>query len=124
MRKLNKWTKKTALQMPVLEAQLSRIGKGKIFGTFDILSGFDFLRTHEESQKYFTLVTNEGSYTMIGAPMGWTNTPQLFQSRILEEILKPAGIYSKEDNGCLQWVDDTLLYADSFTSYINVLEKF
>ena len=60
---------------------------------------------------------------MLGAPMGWVNTPQIYQARILEEILKPAGIYSTTGAGCLQWMDDSLIYADTFDQYLSVLER-
>lgn len=45
--------------MPILEEQeqLDRLGNLGFFVTFDKLSGFDFLRTHKESQQYFILVT-------------------------------------------------------------------
>ena len=92
MRELNKWTKKTALQMPNLEEQLSRLGNARYFVSFDVFSGFDYLSTSERSQKYFNIVTLEACVTMLGAPMGWTNTPQIYQNRIVEEILKPAEI--------------------------------
>ena len=36
---------------------------------------------------------------MIGAPIGWLGNPQLFQSRILEEALKPGEIYARENDG-------------------------
>ena len=41
MCELNKWSKKTALLMPNLEEQLSRLGDSKHFGSFDLYSGFD-----------------------------------------------------------------------------------
>ena len=56
--------------------------------------------------------------------MGWVNTPQLFQSRILEEILKPAKIYGRERNGCLQWIDDSLIYSQTFNDYLEILDRF
>ena len=78
--------------MPSLEEQLSRLGNACYFGSFDVFSGFDYLPTSERSQKYFNIVTLEACVTMLGAPMGWTNPPQIYQNRIVEEILKPAEI--------------------------------
>ena len=124
LRALNEWAVKTSLQMPILEAQIGRVGNAKHFASFDILSGFDYLPVHEDSQKYFTLVTQEGSYTMIGSPMGFCNTPQVFQARILEEVLKPTKLYSKEHTGIIQWVDDSLLYADTFDQFLDALDKY
>ena len=124
MWELNKWTKKTALQMPNLEEQLSRLGNARYFGSFDVFSGFDYLPTSERSQKYFNIVTLEACVTMLGPPMGWTNTPQIYQNRIVEEILKPAETYSRPHAGCLQWVDDSLLYSDDFDGYVRTLDRF
>ena len=126
MRALNKITKRTALIMPNLEDQLNRVHGSKHFGTFDVLSGFDFLPTEEGSQKYFNLITPDGAYTMCGAPMGWLNTPAIFHERIVTEILQPAGLYEKEGQGvgALQWLDDTLLYARTFEEYLDGLKRF
>ena len=124
MRNLNKISVKTAMQMPLLEDQLKDVSGAKIFGSFDVLSGFDFLPTHENSQKYFTLVSSDAAYTMCGAPMGWLNTPALFQDRIVRNVLRPNNLYRKERNGAIQWLDDTLLYAEDFESYCKNLRKF
>ena len=110
--------------MPILEEQLARLGDAKYFGSFDMFSGFDYLPTSEKSQDYFNLVTLESCVTMLSPPMGCRNTPQIYQNRILEEILKPAGIYSQPGAGCLQWIDDTPLYANDFDGYFDVLDRF
>ena len=59
---------------------------------------------------------------MLGPPMVWCNTPQIYQNRILEEILKPAGVNNTAGDGCLQWIDDSPLYANNFGGYLSVLE--
>ena len=110
--------------MPVLESQIARVGKAEHFGSFDVLSGFDYLPVHPDSRKSFTLVTQEGSFTMIGSPMELVNTPQVFQNRILKEVLKPTKLYSKESCGIIQWIDDSLLYATTFDEYLLALEQY
>ena len=57
LRELNKWTKPTALKMPILEEQVSRLGDSKFFGSFNVYSGFDYLPTLKNSQEYFNTVT-------------------------------------------------------------------
>jgi len=115
LRRLNKWTVKSPLAMPNLEEQVSRCTEGKYFGSFDVLSGFDYLRTAKESQKYFTIITMEKSYTMVGAPMGWCNTPMLFQNRIKNEIIDQSDISNETKGlGVILWIDDILLHATSF----------
>ena len=124
LRRLNKWTVKSPLAMPNLEEQVARCTKGKYFGSFDVLSGFDYLRTAKESQKYFTIVTMEKSYTMVGAPMGWCNTPMLFQNRIKNEVIDQSGISAEvEGLGVILWIDDILLYCTTFEQYLENLDK-
>ena len=90
MKPLNLITQKAALKLPHLDQQLGFVGQAKIFTAFDILSGFNFLETVEKSRKFFTIITSQGAHTMCGVPMGWLNTPAMFQNRIMTEILQPA----------------------------------
>ena len=124
MRPLNDITVRTALQLPHLEQQMGFVGRAGIFTAFDVLSGFDFLETQEESRRYFNIITPHGAFTMCGAPMGWVNTPAMFQERLMTEILQPAGLYAKMDVGVCQWIDDTLMYADNPENYLKALEAF
>ena len=124
MRLLNKHTRRTSLLMPNLEQQVSFPKGSSIFGTFDILSGFYYLPVQEESRKYFTLVTHFGAFELCGSPQGWVNTPQLFQNRMLTEILEPIELFGTSKTGICQWIDDTLLYSTDMNSYLEALEKF
>ncbi|NIW12711.1 MAG: DDE-type integrase/transposase/recombinase [Candidatus Thorarchaeota archaeon] len=124
MRKLNENTRRSSLLMPNLEQQLSFTKGAKLFGSFDILSGFDYLPVAEASRKYFVLVTWFGAYEFCGSPQGWVNTPQLFQNRMITEILNPIGLFGTEGTGIIQWIDDSLLYSKTFDGYCNGMEKF
>ena len=124
MRRLNENTRKTSLMMPNLEQQLNFPVDCNFFGSFDILSGFDYLPVEEDSRKYFVIVTCFGSFEFCGSPQGWVNTPQFFQNRMLSEILQPAELFAVSDGGILQWIDDSLLYASSFSKYCQTLDKF
>ena len=124
MRKLNQHTRRTSLMMPNLEQQISYPKGASFYGSFDILSGFDYLPVAEESRKYFVLVTCFGAFEFCGSPQGWVNTPQLFQNRMLTEILQPIGLFAKDDTGVIQWIDDSLLYSRTFDDYLIALDKF
>eukprot|EP00924_Labyrinthula_sp_SR-Ha-C_P001742 snap_masked-scaffold_64-processed-gene-0.37-mRNA-1 protein AED:0.39 eAED:0.40 QI:0/0/0/1/1/1/2/0/1625 len=124
MKLLNSHTRKTPLIMPNLEQQVSFTKGATVFGSFDILSGFDYLPVAENSRKYFTIVTYFGCYEMCGSPQGWVNTPQLFQNRMLTDILRPLDLFAKTSNGVIQWIDDTLLFSESFEKYILLLDAF
>ena len=124
MRLLNKYTKPTACELPHLEQQLLSIGTARFFTTMDLLHGFDFLPVHPNSTKYFVMTTPFGAYRMHGSPMGWCNTPALFQARIQQEILLPLNLFCSEGTGICQWIDDSLLYAKDFGSGLFALEQF
>ena len=124
MRPLNEISEKSALKLPNLEQQLGFLGKAGIFAAFDVLSGFDFLPTAESSRQYFNIITAHGAHQMCGAPMGWLNTPMIFQERIMNEILRPAGLYGNIDTGACQWIDDSLIYSTSPAAFIDAITKF
>ena len=95
--------------MPNLERQINqRLVGSRVFGTFDVKSGYDYLPVDEASKKYFNLLMPWGSaYQLQGAPQGWINSPMFFQQRIVEQIIQPTGLYNENKNGIIQWVDDT-----------------
>ena len=60
---------------------------------------------------------------MHGLPMGWCNTPALFQARIQQEALLPLDLFCSEGTGACQWIDDTLLYSDDVDDAFVALER-
>ena len=128
LRLLNKYSRKTPLDIPHLENALNHVQNAKWFATLDALSGYDFLRVAKGFEKFFTITTPFGRYEMQGAPMGWCNTAQYFSYRIIQQIHMPTGLYHKPNNGVIQWIDDTLLYATSFKellkNMIAVIDQF
>ena len=118
---LNKVCERTPLQMPLLEQMLGFFGKSRIYSTWDLLSGFNLLRTNSD---LFVIITPFGAFRMNSAPMGWLNTPAIFQDRVVTEILIPSGLYLKYDNGVALWIDDTFLYSDKPQNFLSTTEKF
>eukprot|EP00924_Labyrinthula_sp_SR-Ha-C_P014048 augustus_masked-scaffold_56-processed-gene-0.3-mRNA-1 protein AED:1.00 eAED:1.00 QI:0/-1/0/0/-1/1/1/0/411 len=125
LRKVNKNCLPTGLGLPDLEAQLGWLkGNECWFGSFDGLSGFDYLKMEETSYKYFGMVTPLGTYCMRMAPQGFRNTPQVYQERLVNEVLTNSEGDSIFGAGALQWLDDTLLYHNSFAGYLQLLGTF
>jgi len=124
LRLLNKYTQATPLDLPNLENQLQHLQNASYSSSFDVISGFDFLPVEDTSQEIFTIVTPFGAYKMKGAPMGWINTPMLFQTRIVQEVLHPTHLFCRASNGIAQWIDDTLIYGTSFDNLINMTDSF
>eukprot|EP00924_Labyrinthula_sp_SR-Ha-C_P001902 augustus_masked-scaffold_30-processed-gene-2.69-mRNA-1 protein AED:0.48 eAED:0.48 QI:0/-1/0/1/-1/1/1/0/1817 len=127
MVRLNDITIRTSLDLPNLERQMTYLRGTKYYLTLDILSGFDFLATKPEHRKYFTLITRRGAWQLNGAPMGWANTPALFCDRIVNDIIddENAGtrFFCRPKTGALAWLDDLLLYSDTFEGLMNVLKE-
>jgi Reverse transcriptase (RNA-dependent DNA polymerase) len=99
MRPLNEITKKTALQLPLLEQQLHRCSGARYFGTFDVKSGYDFVPVDEKAKKYFHLTTPWGEvYQICGVPQGWVNSPMLFHQTLVQVILQVTGYYNMDKN--------------------------
>ena len=49
-------------------------------------------------------------------------TPQIFQNRMVVEVI--GDLFNKPPTGVLQWIDDTLLYSETFEDYLTGLDKF
>eukprot|EP00924_Labyrinthula_sp_SR-Ha-C_P000157 snap_masked-scaffold_39-processed-gene-2.51-mRNA-1 protein AED:1.00 eAED:1.00 QI:0/-1/0/0/-1/1/1/0/325 len=125
MIKLNKITASTSLLLPNLERQFLGVNNSHFFIALDILNGFDFLPTLERYQEIFTLVSRRAAWNMLGAPMGWRNTPALFCERIVTDIIngEDEKFFAKPNNGCIAWLDDLLLYVESFKSLLHIHES-
>eukprot|EP00924_Labyrinthula_sp_SR-Ha-C_P001158 maker-scaffold_7-snap-gene-15.39-mRNA-1 protein AED:0.23 eAED:0.25 QI:0/0/0/1/0/0/2/0/269 len=112
MKPLNKVTIKTPLTMPNLEQQVFVPMSSSYYGAFDVLSSFDYMSVHEDSMQYFTIITPIGAYEMVGSPMGWINTPMLFQERMQTEILGSKFMKEKE-----------VIYSLTFENYLRNLAE-
>eukprot|EP00924_Labyrinthula_sp_SR-Ha-C_P002898 snap_masked-scaffold_13-processed-gene-10.41-mRNA-1 protein AED:0.15 eAED:0.15 QI:0/-1/0/1/-1/1/1/0/1159 len=118
MKKLNDYTIRSPLDLPNLERQMRHLKGTRYYILLDILSGFDFLPTQENSQEIFTLVTRKRAFTMLGAPMGWCNTPQLFTERVVTEVIREH--FNRDLTGACCWLDDIILYSNSVNSLLSM----
>ena len=124
MRPLNRKVERTALPFPNLEAQLGAVRRSRWYAQFDVLSGFDMLQTDSDSQHLFGISTVFGVYKLKGAPQGFINTPATYSDRMIREILGPGDLFMREGAGVIQWLDDSLLYANDFESFLETFEQF
>eukprot|EP00924_Labyrinthula_sp_SR-Ha-C_P007852 augustus_masked-scaffold_28-processed-gene-4.105-mRNA-1 protein AED:1.00 eAED:1.00 QI:0/0/0/0/1/1/2/0/232 len=63
---------------------------------------------------------------MKGAPVGWFNTPALFFERVISEIINADGVddlFGAQSNGVIAWLDDLLVYSQSFEQLLIIFEK-
>eukprot|EP00924_Labyrinthula_sp_SR-Ha-C_P014664 maker-scaffold_74-snap-gene-0.21-mRNA-1 protein AED:0.29 eAED:0.30 QI:0/0/0/1/1/1/2/0/505 len=124
MIRLNNITVPTSLNLANLERQLLSIKNPSFYATLDVLSGFDFLPTNPDHRDIFTLVTRRSAYIMLGAPMGWKNTPALFFDRVVNEIIDwgEPKYFTAENNGVIAWLDDLLVYATTFSDLCRIIK--
>lgn len=81
LRSLNDKVVKSSIPLPNLENMLTQLNpRAKVFGTFDVLSGFDNMRCDPEAAKYFILTTPFGNYQMNCIPQGFVNSAQTFHT--------------------------------------------
>eukprot|EP00924_Labyrinthula_sp_SR-Ha-C_P000051 augustus_masked-scaffold_60-processed-gene-0.69-mRNA-1 protein AED:1.00 eAED:1.00 QI:0/0/0/0/1/1/4/0/614 len=126
MIRLSKITVPTSLNLPNLERQFLSITNNSFYLTLNILSGFDFLPTAEKDRDIFTLVTRRSAWRMKGAPIGWSNTLTLFFERVITEIINADGVedlFGAQSNGVIAWLDDLLVYSQSFEQLLIIFEK-
>ena len=128
LRLLNKLTIRSSLVLPEIGMQLKCIPSNDVhFAKLDMHSGFDLLRTHEAHQKYFSLTTIFGNIKMCGAPMGFINTPVTYH-RMIRYVLgwrkginpEDYRVFLASQAGALLWIDDILLYADTWKGFMRV----
>ena len=61
---------------------------------------------------------------MVAAPQGYTNTPTIYQDRICREVLGGTAEDSMYGRSVLQWIDDSLLFAKDWDSFLKILDEF
>jgi len=87
MRPINQITRISTLQLPHLQEQMTHLNGARFFGCADIQKAFNYMPVTESARKYLVIITSDGAYEMLGSPMGYTNTPVIFQNRIVTEVL-------------------------------------
>eukprot|EP00924_Labyrinthula_sp_SR-Ha-C_P016583 snap_masked-scaffold_6-processed-gene-8.13-mRNA-1 protein AED:0.44 eAED:0.50 QI:0/0/0/1/1/1/2/0/100 len=75
----------------------------------------------EEAKKYFNIVSEHGTFQLQFAHMGYHSTPVFFHQRMVDEVVGER-LVNRPRNGVIQWIDDSLLYADDFGEYLKLLE--
>eukprot|EP00924_Labyrinthula_sp_SR-Ha-C_P010971 maker-scaffold_33-snap-gene-1.52-mRNA-1 protein AED:0.18 eAED:0.18 QI:0/0/0/0.5/1/1/2/0/537 len=124
LRDLNKVVQVIGTSLVDLEAQLNWLpSEINHMASFDALSGFDMMPISEEAAKYFNISTPFGCYRLLGSPMGFINTPFIYSTRMISFILGGhQGVFGTPNQGCLQWLDDSLIYSNEFQQFKQVIE--
>ena len=106
-RKLNALTKKDRYPLPLIEENLSRISKAKIFTKIDIRQAFHKIRMDPDSVDLTTFRCRYGTFKYTVLPFGLTNGPATFQ-RFINWILRDL-----LDDFCHAYIDDILIFSEN-----------
>lgn len=119
-RKLNAVTKQYSFPLPRLEDVFDTIGttQAKFFSTLDLASGFWQIPMDEETKHKSAFVTPTGVYQWKRMPFGLVNAPVSFQA-LMTKVLR--GLNWKT---CLVYVDDILVFSNSFEDHLRHLITF
>lgn len=117
-RALNRITVKDRFPLPLIEDQLDKLGKGKLFISLDMAAGFLQIPVHEDSIEKTAFVTPDGQYEYLRMPFGLANAPSVFQraiGRALDPLIREGIV--------LLYLDDILIPATSVMIGMQHLRK-
>lgn len=115
-RKLNAKTVQNQHPIPRVQDALDSLGGSQWFSLLDQSKAYHQGFVKEESRKYTSFVTPWGQYEWNRIPFGLTDAPGIFQAYINEAL---EGLRGK---CCLPYLDDILVYSNSFESHLNDLK--
>lgn len=98
---------------------LQRIGmkKARFFAVMDLTMGFYQAPLHKDSRRYTTFSTWMGTYEWQRVAMGLKGAPSWFQQQLETKVL--AGLIH---NICEIYIDDIIIYADTYEEYLANIE--
>lgn len=116
-RKLNAVTIKDSYPLPRIDDSIDALRGSKWFSTLDLASGFWQVQVDPRDVEKTAFVTSSGLYQFKVLPFGLVNAPATFE-RLMERIL--AGLQWEI---CLVYLDDIIVFADSFEEYMQRLSQ-
>ncbi|GFY16239.1 retrovirus-related Pol polyprotein from transposon opus [Trichonephila clavipes] len=90
-RKLNEITRKDSTPVPLIDFVIDNLTHAKLFSTLDLTSGYEHIKIHEKDAEKLALTTNFGLYEWLRLPLGWKNSPAVFQ-RTIRQILQKISV--------------------------------
>ncbi|PIK34112.1 Retrovirus-related Pol polyprotein from transposon [Apostichopus japonicus] len=117
-RKLNDVTEKDSYPLPRIDDTLDTLSGAKWFSTLDLASGYWQVEVQERDRPKTAFVTGSGLFQFKVLPFGLCNAPATFE-RLMERVLK-----GLQWQTCLLYLDDVIVYGDSFEKILNDLLAF
>jgi putative transposase len=111
-RRLNAVTVKDSFPIPHVQDMIDALGKGRIFTTLDVASGFWHIPIATADRPKTAFTTNSGTYQFRVLPFGLTNAPAAF-CRAMTDCLKDLLWIC-----ALVFVDDIIIFSADFESHL------
>ncbi|KAI5156990.1 hypothetical protein NEPAR06_2382 [Nematocida parisii] len=112
LRKLNLLTTQDNYPLPKIQTITDDLRDMRFFTKLDIKDGFFRVPLDERSQYKTTFKIGTQCYKFVVLPMGYRNAPNIFQIRVMENILRE--LLGK---CCVVYIDDILIYSKDMTSH-------
>jgi len=109
-RAINDLTVPDRYPLPVIEELLPKVSRARVFSKIDLKSSYWQVLMKKEDVAKTAFITDFGLYECVTMPFGLRNAPATFQ-RLMDRVL----------DGCtfaVGYIDDILLYSDSFASHL------
>lgn len=116
-RRLNDVTRKDSYPLPRIEDCLTAMGGASYFTTLDLRAGYWQTAMDERDADKTAFVTRRGVFKFKVLSFGLANAPALFQ-RLMDYVL--SGLTWE---ACLVYLDDIIIWADSFEEHIRRLSQ-
>ena len=114
-RKINSVTRRDRYPIPNITETLDNLGNAKFFSTLDLAAGYWQMGLKREDREKTAFSTPKGQYQFTVLPFGVCNGPSSFQ-RLMNAMLRGI-LYTF----CLVYLDDIIVYSDSFSKHLEHL---
>jgi len=116
-RRLNAVTVKDSYPIPRIDDMLDRLSGNSWFSTLDLKSGYWQVKIRSEDKEKTAFSIGKGLWQFTVMPFGLCNAPATFE-RLMEKILNQLLFKI-----CLVYLDDVIIYSDSFEGMLSRLEQ-
>ncbi|KAH0602480.1 uncharacterized protein H6S33_008819, partial [Morchella sextelata] len=116
-RGLNELTVKNRYPLPLIRETLDRLSKAKWYTKLDLRQGYNQIRMAEGEEWKTAFRTRYGHFEYTVMPFGLTNTPATFQHFINDCVRDYLDMF------CTAYLDDILIYSDTFEEHQVHVEK-
>ena len=117
-RELNKLLISEPQPFPLIEEIIAKTRDAEWFSTLDINSAFWAIPLRIKDKYKTAFVTQDGHWQWKCLPFGLKTSPAIFQ-RILSNIIRRNNL----DSFCINYIDDILIFSNSFKKHMEHLEK-